>query len=314
MEPARRLLRVAVLVLGTVPASMIPIGHVHDQEPRQGPELTIRDLRVSETLVRSGRPIDVRAVVVNVGDIPALDVEVTLAVANAVPVGWNVPARRQWISTEHHPDGPLPVLEPGGKIEFVGTLRLEGDGPAEVGVKAVAGNEIEPLPPASRPVRIIDPVLTLQQAGIVFVVLAGALAAVTVTGCLFWPKRTGGDRRSPRWPLASLGVVIAALGPAWLWFRHDWFDPRVAYGGVVLFCLGWTLVGMGFWPRREMWRGAAFSITLYVVVGFVWVTLFDVGFLGSSAYLLLRPATLEVVLSWPFHLAQSLDLLTVTAA
>jgi len=110
-------------------------------------------------------------------------------------------------------------------------------------------------------------------------------------------------RRLVSWLLIGLGIMLMLLGPSVMWSEQQRLlrlQPHVItpapvlstllpLGGVVLFALGWLLVGAGVWCGRGLLVAAA----AYMVIGAVWMMVFNVS-LGTSPTSLLHPSALLV--------------------
>jgi hypothetical protein len=108
-------------------------------------------------------------------------------------------------------------------------------------------------------------------------------------------------RRLVSWLLIGLGIMLMLLGPSVMWSEQQRLlrlQPHVItpapvlstllpLGGVVLCALGWLLVGAGVWCGRGLLVAAA----AYMVIGAVWIMVFNVS-LGTSPTSLLHPSAL----------------------
>jgi len=88
-------------------------------------------------------------------------------------------------------------------------------------------------------------------------------------------------RRLVSWLLIGLGIMLMLLGPSVMWSEQQRLlrlQPHVItpapvlstllpLGGVVLFALGWLLVGAGVWCGRGLLVAAA----AHMVIGAVWI-------------------------------------------
>ena len=110
-------------------------------------------------------------------------------------------------------------------------------------------------------------------------------------------------RRLVSWLLIGLGITLMLLRPSVMWSEQQRLlrlQPHVItpapvlstllpLGGVVLCALGWLLVGAGVWCGRGLLVAAA----AYMVIGAVWMMVFNVS-LGTSPTSLLHPSALLV--------------------
>jgi len=92
-------------------------------------------------------------------------------------------------------------------------------------------------------------------------------------------------RRLVSWLLIGLGITLMLLGPSVMWSEQQRLlrlqrhvitpapvrSTLLPLGGVVLFALGWLLVGAGVWCGRRLVVAAA----AYMVIGAVWIMVFN---------------------------------------
>jgi hypothetical protein len=125
-------------------------------------------------------------------------------------------------------------------------------------------------------------------------------------------------------PMLGLSIGLMVLGPMVLWslrwafvqrFGYGPYSPSVAawaawalgglpFAGLLVFGLGWLLVSAALVPEGNWLLGIGAGALVYLLIGLVWLTLFNT-YLGTSPLALVTPVALLVALLWPLQLAQA---------
>ncbi len=300
------------------------------------PQLEIRRLSVTPSIVTVGGVVTVEAVLVNSGNAPVHNLLLGAAVAGK--------SSGDWISLEKIPSEPIEILLPSQEVQFRATVQLNTPGVFRVGVAGLAANVL--LEPKGWTVQVIDPASMLFNGVILFALYAliigvGALLLRAMLVCSILRSApttsTESDKvddhlaerskksqlwvRSPLWfrpvkwgfvaALAFMVLVPSSLvslvpiGRAVISPENLWAIP-VSVG---LYIIGWLLAGAALRPCGSAWRGIGAAGILYLLIGFLWVVSLNI--VGGTPPLALLGAPANVVtgaLFWPFGVAQALGL------
>ena len=268
-------------------------------------ELEVQNLQVP-SFVRSGESIKIVGTVVNRGSNPVLNLKLGVAVAGAdgPQKGWEV--------LEKDPQGVIAKLNPGDQIIFSSKVRLGGDGLFQIGIVGTADNAS--LSPQAKTVRVIDSsTFALQTMLVLFFYL---LLLGIGAGSLWYICRPeeNGKLLNPSVFQLGLGVTLATLGPPLLFFTMNLYIDAPLWGSnlftlamMSIFGGGWLLTGSALRPQKSWRRGIFGAIILYVVLGIIWVALFNAGFSRGETPIIQTsdPFSLFLlVIAWPLQVAQ----------
>ncbi len=271
------------------------------------PLLEVQELHVEPTVVRSGTSIQVKAIVVNHGTAPAYNLHLGVA------IGYIKATNGSWSPLTKQPSEPIKSLLPGEQVDFWGVIQVEGNGLFLVGIAGTATNTM--LLPRGQKVWVVNPATFSSRAIMLYAFYVILLGIAGMAIWLLIGHEKGKLIFAFHYPLIGFGLSL--MGMSLLWFViSQCFMPRIQpqisswlpLGGVGLFIAGWMFVGAGLGPQAKAWRGIILAAIMYILIGIIWITAFNVGLGAKLDEVLLEPNFLLVALVWPLQVAQALGI------